>query len=188
MEKEELLLIHGTEYKEMTREILYAAGLEAQIGARDKKIGIKPNLVAPSEAFLGATTHPEIVAGIIEYLQEAGFQNISIDLIYGLPGETDERWKRDLQQAISLGVEHISAYHLTYEEGTRIYELLQAHRIHEVDEESSVRFFSTLMDTLDNAGYEHYEISNFCKPGMYSRHNTAYWKGIPYLGCGPSDH
>ena len=63
MEKEELLLIHGTEYKEMTREILYAAGLEAQIGARDKKIGIKPNLVAPSEAFLGATTHPEIVAG-----------------------------------------------------------------------------------------------------------------------------
>ena len=76
MEKEELLLIHGTEYKEMTKEILYAAGLESQIGARDKKIGIKPNLVAPSEAFLGATTHPEIVAGIIEYLQEAGFQNI----------------------------------------------------------------------------------------------------------------
>ena len=76
MEKEELLLIHGTEYKEMTKEILYAAGLEAQIGAREKKIGIKPNLVAPSEAFLGATTHPEIVAGIIEYLQEAGFQNI----------------------------------------------------------------------------------------------------------------
>ena len=76
MEKEELLLIHGTEYKEMTKEILYAAGLEAQIGAREKKIGIKPNLVAPSEAFLGATTHPEIVAGTIEYLQEAGFQNI----------------------------------------------------------------------------------------------------------------
>ena len=84
MEKEELLLIHGTEYKEMTKEILYAAGLEAQIGAREKKIGIKPNLVAPSEAFLGATTHPEIVAGIIEYLQEAGFQNISIDLIASL--------------------------------------------------------------------------------------------------------
>mgnify|MGYP005898571083 CR=1 FL=1 len=124
----------------------------------------------------------------VHHCRRAGFNNISIDLIYGLPGETDERWKRDLQQAISLGVEHISAYHLTYEEGTRIYELLQAHRIHEVDEESSVRFFSTLMDTLDNAGYEHYEISNFCKPGMYSRHNTAYWKGIPYLGCGPSAH
>ncbi|MCD8182608.1 MAG: radical SAM family heme chaperone HemW [Bacteroides sp.] len=120
--------------------------------------------------------------------RRAGFNNISIDLIYGLPGETDKRWKRDLQQAVSLNVEHISAYHLTYEEGTRIYELLQAHRICEVDEESSVRFFSTLIDTLGNAGYEHYEISNFCRPGMYSRHNTSYWKGIPYLGCGPSAH
>ena len=124
----------------------------------------------------------------VHHCRRAGFNNISIDLIYGLPGETDDRWKRDLQQAISLGVEHISAYHLTYEEGTRIYELLQAHRIHEVDEESSVRFFSTLMDTLDNAGYEHYEISNFCRPGMYPRHNTSRWKGIPYLGCGPSAH
>ena len=124
----------------------------------------------------------------VHHCRRAGFNNISIDLIYGLPGETDERWKRDLQQAVSLGVEHISAYHLTYEEGTHIYELLQAHRIHEVDEESSVRFFSTLMDTLDNAGYEHYEISNFCRPGYYSRHNTSYWKGIPYLGCGPSAH
>ena len=85
-------------------------------------------------------------------------------------------------------MEHISAYHLTYEKGTRIYEMLQSHRISEVDEESSVRFFSALMDTLGAAGYEHYEISNFCKPGMYSRHNTAYWKGIPYLGCGPSAH
>ena len=76
MEKEELLLIHGTDYKAMTKEILHAAELSAQIGARDKKIGIKPNLVAPSEASWGATTHPEVVAGIIEYLQEAGFQNL----------------------------------------------------------------------------------------------------------------
>ena len=122
----------------------------------------------------------------VKHCRHAGFNNISIDLIYGLPGETDERWKRDLQQAVSLNVEHISAYHLTYEEGTRIYELLQAHRIREVDEESSVRFFSTLIDTLGSAGYEHYEISNFCRSDMYSRHNTSYWKGIPYLGCGPS--
>lgn len=120
--------------------------------------------------------------------RRAGFANISIDLIYGLPGETDERWKQDLQQAVALNVEHISAYHLTYEEGTRLYELLQARRIREVDEESSVRFFSILMDTLTDAGYEHYEISNFCRPGMHSRHNTSYWKGIPYLGCGASAH
>lgn len=124
----------------------------------------------------------------VERCRKAGFRNISIDLIYGLPGETDERWKQDLQQAVSLNVEHISAYHLTYEEGTRIYEMLHTHVIREVDEDSSVGFFSTLMDVLGAAGYEHYEISNFCKPGMYSRHNTAYWKGIPYLGCGPSAH
>lgn len=124
----------------------------------------------------------------VERCRQAGFRNISIDLIYGLPGETHERWKQDLQQAVGLDVEHISAYHLTYEEGTRIYEMLHAHTIREVDEESSVGFFSTLMDTLGTAGYEHYEISNFCKPGMYSRHNTSYWQGIPYLGCGPSAH
>lgn len=119
----------------------------------------------------------------VERCRQAGFRNISIDLIYGLPGETEQRWEHDLQQAVNLHVEHISAYHLTYEKGTRIYEMLQTRRIHEVDEDSSVRFFSTLIDTLNNAGYEHYEISNFCKPGMYSRHNTSYWKGIPYLGC-----
>ena len=124
----------------------------------------------------------------VERCRQKGLQNISIDLIYGLPGETDERWQRDLKQAVSLNVEHISAYHLTYEKGTRIYEMLQAHHIREVDEDSSVRFFSTLIDTFTTTGYEHYEISNFCKPGMYSRHNTSYWKGIPYLGCGPSAH
>lgn len=124
----------------------------------------------------------------VKKAREAGFQNISIDLIYGLPGETIERWENDLQQAVSLTPEHISAYHLTYEEGTPIYNMLQKHQVEEVDEEISVCFFSTLMDKLKAAGYEHYEISNFCQPGKYSRHNTSYWKGVPYLGCGPSAH
>lgn len=120
--------------------------------------------------------------------REAGFRNISIDLIYGLPGETEESWEYDLTQAIALNVEHISAYHLIYEEGTRIHEMLQQHRVCEVDEESSVHFFSRLIDRLAAAGYEQYEISNFCRPGYYSQHNTSYWQGIPYLGCGPSAH
>lgn len=120
--------------------------------------------------------------------REAGFKNISIDLIYGLPGETAEQWEHDLQQAIDLQPEHVSAYHLTYEEGTPIYIMLQQHQVQEVDEESSVNFFSILVERLKAAGYEHYEISNFCQPGKYSRHNTSYWKGIPYLGCGPSAH
>lgn len=124
----------------------------------------------------------------VKKCREAGFNDISIDLIYGLPGETTERWERDLQQAIGLNVEHISAYHLTYEEGTPIYTMLQKRQLQEVDEEASVRFFSMLIDQLKTAGYEHYEISNFCRPGMHSHHNTSYWKGIPYMGCGPSAH
>ncbi|WP_321333449.1 radical SAM family heme chaperone HemW [uncultured Bacteroides sp.] len=124
----------------------------------------------------------------VEHCRQAGFNNISIDLIYGLPGETEETWQKDLEQAISLNVEHISAYHLTYEKGTPIYNMLQKKQIKEVDEESSIRFFTLLVNNLTAAGYEHYEISNFCLPEKYSRHNTSYWKGIKYLGCGPSAH
>lgn len=124
----------------------------------------------------------------VEACRQAGFQNISIDLIYGLPGETLERWEYDLQQAIGLKVEHISAYHLIYEEDTPIYKMLKQHQVSEVDEESSVDFFSLLIYRLTAAGYEHYEISNFCQPGKYSQHNTSYWQGVKYLGCGPSAH
>ena len=125
-------------------------------------------------------TAPQAIAAV-EHCRKTGFQNISIDLIYGLPGETAESWKYDLKQAIALNVEHISAYHLIYEEGTPMYNMLQQHRISEVDEESSVGFFSELIDQLTTAGYEHYEISNFSRPGYHSQHNTAYWKNIPYL-------
>jgi len=120
--------------------------------------------------------------------RQAGFSNISIDLIYGLPGETKERWENDLRQAIALDVEHISAYHLIYEENTPIYKMLKQHQISEVDEDSSLEFFTLLIERLQKAGFEHYEISNFCRPGKYSRHNTSYWQGISYLGCGPSAH
>ena len=118
----------------------------------------------------------------------AGFQNISIDLMYGLPGETPESWKADLEQAISLNVEHISAYHLIYEEGTPLFEMLQKHKVEEVDEDSSVDFFALMIDRLTQAGFQHYEISNFCKPGKHSQHNSSYWTGKKYLGCGPSAH
>ena len=124
----------------------------------------------------------------VKRCRENGFQNISIDLIYGLPGETMERWEKDLQQAISLNVEHISAYHLIYEEDTAIYKMLKQHQISEVEEDMSLKFFSALIEQLQKAGFEHYEISNFCQPGKYARHNTSYWQGIPYLGCGPSAH
>lgn len=117
-----------------------------------------------------------------------GFDNISIDLIYGLPEETSEIFSADLDWAIGLDVEHISAYHLTYEEGTPIYKQLQQNVVAEADEELSEAFFHTLLQRLNRAGYMHYEISNFCRPGKYSRHNRSYWNGTHYLGCGPSAH
>jgi oxygen-independent coproporphyrinogen-3 oxidase len=120
--------------------------------------------------------------------REAGFQNISIDLMYGLPGETLDTWKEDLQQAIALHPEHISAYHLIYEEGTALWKLREQHQVEEADEDLSLTLFSTLIDELTTAGYQHYEISNFCLPGLHSRHNSSYWTGKKYLGCGPSAH
>ena len=120
--------------------------------------------------------------------REAGFQNISIDLMYGLPGETLETWKEDLRQAINLRPEHISAYHLIYEEDTALWKLREQHCVEEADEELSVLLFTTLIDRLTEAGYQHYEISNFCLPGLHSRHNSSYWTSKKYLGCGPSAH
>lgn len=120
--------------------------------------------------------------------REAGFRNISIDLMYGLPGETLDTWKQDLQQAIDLQPEHISAYHLIYEEGTALWNLREESKVQEAEEELSLALFKTLIDKLTKAGYEHYEISNFCMPGLHSRHNSSYWTGKKYLGCGPSAH
>ena len=120
--------------------------------------------------------------------REAGFRNISIDLMYGLPGETLDTWKEDLQQAIALHPEHISAYHLIYEEGTALWKLREEHQVEEADEDLSVTLFKTLIDELKQAGYQHYEISNFCLPELHSRHNSSYWTGKKYLGCGPSAH
>ncbi len=120
--------------------------------------------------------------------REAGFQNISIDLMYGLPGETLDIWKQDLQQAIALHPEHISAYHLIYEEDTALWKLREQHQVEEADEDLSLTLFTTLIDELTEAGYQHYEISNFCLPEIHSRHNSSYWTGKKYLGCGPSAH
>ena len=118
----------------------------------------------------------------------AGFKNISIDLMYGLPDETSDIWERDLAEAISLRPEHISAYHLIYEEGTPLWKLREQKEVHEVDESTSVLFFKMLMEKLQKVGYEHYEISNFALPNHESRHNSSYWKGKRYLGCGAAAH
>ena len=120
--------------------------------------------------------------------QRMGLTNISIDLMYGLPGETIDDWAYSLDQAIALGVPHISAYHLTYEEGTRLWRMKEQGIVSPIDEEQSIRAFELLREKLLAAGYEHYEISNFALPGYHSRHNSSYWQGIPYIGIGPGAH
>lgn len=120
--------------------------------------------------------------------QQVGFPNMSIDLIYALPNQTMEAWIDNIEQAISLDVPHISAYHLTYEEGTKIYRMLQRGEVKEADEELSVEMFRTLRHRLNEAGIVQYEISNFAKPAMHAKHNSSYWDGTPYLGVGPSAH
>lgn len=120
--------------------------------------------------------------------QQAGFKNISIDLIYGLPNVSIEEWKCNVKKALELKVQHISAYHLTYEKDTAFDKLLKKGLIDEVDEESSVEQFDFLKSALADAGFSQYEISNFCVDGLYSQHNSNYWKGENYLGLGPSAH
>jgi putative oxygen-independent coproporphyrinogen III oxidase len=124
----------------------------------------------------------------VKWAKKAGFSNISIDLIYGLPNQNLEEWERNVKTAIEVDVQHISAYNLTYHEGTVFYDQLKKGILKELPDELSLQQFQLLIDLLKGAGFEHYEISNFCKPGYYSRHNSSYWKNEKYLGIGPSAH
>lgn len=116
------------------------------------------------------------------------FDNISVDLIFGLPGQTLDMWLRDIKEVIAIRPEHISAYSLMYEEGTALTVLRNNGRLEEISEDISERMFLTLIDQLRKAGYEHYETSNFALRGFRSRHNSSYWLQRPYLGLGPSAH
>ncbi len=124
----------------------------------------------------------------VKWAKNAGFSNLSIDLIYGLPNQTLEEWERNVRIAVELNVQHISAYNLTYHEGTVFYDQLKKGVLKELPDELSVQQFETLIRILKEAGFEHYEISNFCQPGFYSQHNSSYWKSKKYLGIGPSAH
>lgn len=124
----------------------------------------------------------------IKISQQIGFENVSIDLMYGLPKLDLPTWERSIEIAIELGVQHISSYHLIYEEGTKLYQLHQKGDIKSIDEELSLEMFSTMIERLNQAGFIHYEISNFGKENFFSRHNSSYWKGKKYLGVGPSAH
>ena len=117
-------------------------------------------------------------------LRQADIQNISVDLMYGFPGETLEDWKRDIDAALELQVEHLSAYCLSIEEGTPLHRM----NMKASDEEVERQMYYTLIDRLEAAGFEHYEISNFARPGFRSQHNSSYWTGVPYIGLGAAAH
>ncbi len=122
------------------------------------------------------------------HLAKNVFRNVSIDLMFGLPGQTLETWTRDLQTAIRLRPEHISAYSLMFEEGTVLTTLRDIGRLAETPEDVTEKMFLLLIEELNRAGYDHYETSNFALPGYRSRHNSSYWLQLPYLGIGPSAH
>ncbi len=125
-----------------------------------------------------------------ESLTEAArlFDNVTIDLIYGIPGMSDQRWRRNIQAALSYGIPHISAYALTVEPRTALRKLIDTGKIASPDDETAARHFAILVQMLADAGFVHYELSNFGKPGYFSRNNSAYWLGKKYLGLGPSAH
>ena len=138
--------------------------------------------------FLNRRHNREQAIRAVALCKEHGISNINIDLIYGLPGQTLDEWSLNLEEAIQLDVPHISAYHLIYEERTALYKLLKEGGITPVDEELSVSLFSTLINRLTKAGYFHYEISNFARPGYISQHNSSYWLGKKYIGIGAAAH
>jgi oxygen-independent coproporphyrinogen-3 oxidase len=137
---------------------------------------------------LGRRHDAKTAVEAVELLQRYSYRNISIDLMYGLPGQTEKSWTDTVLRALSLGVQHISAYHLSYEEGTPLRQMLNRGIVSEPDEELSLRLFDILIDTLSAGSFEHYEISNFAVPGYRSRHNSSYWNNSHYLGLGAAAH
>lgn len=124
----------------------------------------------------------------IERARDASFENLTIDLIYGLPGHTEEHWEQQLAQALAFDLPHISAYALTVEKETVLENWIKKGKVQPLDEALAERNYYFLDKILSRAGYEHYEVSNFAKPGHRAKHNSSYWNGVPYLGLGPSAH
>ena len=124
----------------------------------------------------------------IQNAREVGFSNLSIDLIYGSPTLTDEKWKRNVDLAVELKIPHLSCYALTVEPRTALDSMIKKNKVQDIDPDIQARQFLQLINWLGDAEYEHYEISNFAIPGKRSRHNSSYWQGKKYLGLGPSAH
>lgn len=124
----------------------------------------------------------------VKMAQDAGFDNLSIDLMYALPSQTMTQWQTDINQAMSLGVQHISTYGLMYEERTAMTRMRAEGQVTPIDEETEIAMYDLLCERLQQAGYGHYEVSNFALPGYAAEHNSSYWNGAPYIGVGAGAH
>ncbi len=159
----------------------------SQLGVNRVSMGVQsfnPQILA----FLNRRHNSHQVRQAIDTFHEAGIDNLSIDLIYGIHGQTMEMWQSDISQSLALSVPHISSYALSYEENTPLIQLLNNGKISQKSDEEYLQMYLLLIDSLANAGYEHYEISNFSLPGFRSIHNSNYWNGAPYIGIGAGAH
>jgi oxygen-independent coproporphyrinogen-3 oxidase len=138
--------------------------------------------------FLHRVHNADQAKNCVQDARKAGFDNISIDLIYALNNETDEEWREDIRQALLLEPEHISSYSLTIEPQTVFGKWAKTGKLRVTEDDVAARHLEILVEQLEASGYEHYEISNFAKAGFQSKHNSSYWKGAKYLGLGPSAH
>ena len=158
-----------------------------KIGVNRLSIGIQSFDDADLK-FMNRSHNAKEALSCIQFAKESGFNNITIDLIYGLPKQSNKNWKKNLQQMLALDIQHFSAYSLTVEPKTKLKHLIDKKLITPLDDKITVEHFNTLVEIASENNFVHYEISNFGKEGFFSSHNTAYWKNKHYLGVGPSAH
>lgn len=164
----------------------YLQGLRS-IGVNRLSIGIQ-SFIDRDLLLMNRRHNAQHAIEVVPMAKVAGFDNITIDLIYGIPGQSEEEWEYNLKTALSLDVQHISSYHLSIEPKTVFGNKQKRGLFRQIDDAASEKLYRILEEQLCNAGFEHYEVSNFARPGYYSKHNTAYWTYEKYIGIGPSAH
>ena len=169
-----------------TLSLAYLKGLRA-LGVNRLSIGIQ-SFFDNDLKYLSRRHDSQHARQCVAMAKAAGFENISLDLIYGLPTADADQWKRNLDLFFEMEVPHLSAYALTLEPNSVLTKQIEMGKTHPVNEDDAIRDYEILCQRAEENGFIHYEISNFCKPGMHSRHNSNYWFGVPYAGFGPSAH
>ena len=167
-----------------TREYLQAL---RQTGINRLSIGIQ-SFQDELLQLIGRRHNAQQAIDAVRMAQEVGFDNISVDLIYALPTQTMAQWEADIETALSLGVQHISSYGLMYEEGTALTKMMENGELEAIDEDTENAMYDRLCERLKEAGFVHYEVSNFALPGYEAKHNGNYWNGTPYIGVGAGAH